>query len=182
MSAAGPLAAARGRPMPTALVVMGVSGSGKSTVGSALARALGWDFRDGDAFHPAANVEKMRSGAPLTDADRWPWLDAIAAHVTALEAVGGHVVIACSALRRAYRERLRASGARLTFVYLDGSFALIDARMKARTGHFMPASLLESQFATLEPPAADEAAIRVAVDGEPAAIVDAVLAALGRPD
>lgn len=182
MSPAGTGAALRARPLPTALVVMGVSGSGKSTVGSALARALSWDFRDGDAFHPASNVEKMRSGAPLADADRWPWLDAIAAHVRALEARGGHVVIACSALKRAYRDRLRASGARLTFVHLDGSFALIDARMKARSGHFMPASLLESQFATLEPPAAEEAAIRVAVDAEPAAIVDAVLAALDAAD
>ncbi|WP_439572251.1 gluconokinase [Phreatobacter sp.] len=177
-SAAGSLTPRRARPLPTALIVMGVSGSGKSTVGVSLARALGWDFRDGDAFHPASNVDKMRSGAPLTDADRWPWLDAIAAHVTALEARGGHVVIACSALKRVYRNRLRASGGRLRFVYLDGSFALIKARMKARSGHFMPASLLESQFATLEPPAADEGAIRVAIDAGPDAIVDAVIAAL----
>lgn len=167
-------------PMPTALIVMGVSGSGKTTVGEVLAAALGWDFRDGDAFHPPANVEKMRAGRPLTDADRWPWLDAIGGHAAALERSGGHVVIACSALKRAYRDRLRAGGAALRFVHLDGSFELIDRRMKARSGHFMPASLLESQFATLEPPAPEEGAVVVGVDDEPAAIVDAVLAALRR--
>lgn len=175
---AGAAAAVAGRALPTALVVMGVSGSGKSTVGIALAGALGWDFRDGDAFHPAANVAKMRSGAPLTDDDRWPWLDAIAAHVAELERGGGHVVIACSALKRAYRDRLRASGACLRFVHLAGSFALIDARMKARRDHFMPASLLESQFATLEEPAADENAVRVPIDAEPEAIVAEVLGRL----
>ncbi|QCI69185.1 gluconokinase [Phreatobacter stygius] len=153
---------------------MGVSGSGKSTVGAQLARMLGWDFRDGDAFHPPANVEKMRSGAPLTDADRWPWLDAIAGHVATLEGSGGHVVIACSALKRAYRDRLRAPGSRLRFVYLAGSFALIDARMAARVDHFMPPSLLESQFATLEPPGPDERAITVPIDMAPDAIVRAI--------
>ncbi len=99
--------------LPTAIIVMGVSGCGKSTVGQALAGRLGWDFRDGDAFHPPANVAKMSAGAPLTDDDRWPWLDAIARHVAGLETGGGHVVIACSALKRAYRDRLRASGARI---------------------------------------------------------------------
>ncbi|KAF0125906.1 MAG: gluconate kinase, partial [Xanthobacteraceae bacterium] len=126
MSAAAGTAAAASPALPTAVIVMGVSGSGKSTIGIGLAKALGWDFRDGDAFHPAANVAKMKSGAPLTDNDRWPWLDAIAGHVASLERQGGHVVIACSALKRAYRDRLRASGARLRFVHLAGSFALID--------------------------------------------------------
>jgi gluconokinase len=166
------------RDLPTAIVVMGVSGSGKSTVGALLARHLGWDFKDGDAFHPPANVEKMRSGAPLTDADRWPWLDAIAAHVAKLEADGGHVVVACSALKRVYRDRL-TKGGRVLFVHLAGSFELIDARMKARKNHFMPPSLLESQFATLEPPGPDEPAISVPIDAEPAAIVAAVLARIG---
>jgi gluconokinase len=166
-------------PLPTAIIVMGVSGSGKSTIGQALADELGWAFRDGDAFHPAANVEKMRAGAPLTDADRWPWLDAIAAHVAKLEAEGSHVVIACSALKRAYRDRLRQGGAHLRFVHLDGSFDLIDARMKARTDHFMPPSLLESQFATLEPPAPDEQAVVVSIAQPPEAIVRAVRDALG---
>lgn len=165
-------------PMPTAVIVMGVSGCGKSTVGQALASRLGWDFRDGDAFHPAANVAKMRSGAPLTDDDRWPWLDAIATHAAELEAAGGHVVIACSALKRAYRDRLHASGARIRFVHLAGSYELIDARMTARVNHFMPPSLLASQFATLEPPGPDEAAITVSIDAPPEEIVATALAAL----
>jgi len=175
---AGRATAAAQQALPTALVVMGVSGSGKSTVGQGLATALGWDFRDGDSFHPPANVAKMRSGAPLTDDDRWPWLDAIGGHVAELERTGGHVVIACSALKRVYRDRLRASGARLRFVHLDGSFELVDARMRARRDHFMPASLLESQFATLEPPAADENALTVPIEEDPGAIVAAILARL----
>lgn len=160
--------------LPTAIIVMGVSGSGKSTVGARLAGVLGWDFRDGDAFHPPANVEKMRSGAPLTDADRWPWLDAIASHVAGLERTGGHVVIACSALKRVYRDRLRAAGSRLRFVYLAGDFSLIDTRMAARLDHFMPPSLLRSQFATLEPPEADEHAMTVSIAADPDAIVQAI--------
>lgn len=163
---------------PTALIVMGVSGSGKSTIGHLLAERLGWPFRDGDAFHPPANVEKMRAGAPLTDADRWPWLDAIAAYLQEQQAAGGHAVIACSALKRAYRDRLRASGTRLRFVYLDGSFATIDGRMKARRNHFMPPSLLESQFATLEVPGADENPLAVPIAGEPHDIVAAILVGL----
>ncbi len=178
MSTSRAAAATAQQALPTALIVMGVSGSGKSTVGQGLAQALGWDFRDGDSFHPPSNVAKMRSGAPLTDEDRWPWLDAIGAHVAALETAAGHVVIACSALRRAYRDRLRASGARVRFIHLDGSFALIDARMRARRDHFMPPSLLESQFATLEPPAADENAVTVPIEEDPGAIVAAILARL----
>lgn len=178
MSAASGAAAAANPALPTALIVMGVSGSGKSTIGMGLAEALGWDFRDGDAFHPPANVAKMKSGAPLTDDDRWPWLDAIAGHVASLEQQGEHVVIACSALKRAYRDRLRASGARLRFVHLAGSFALIDARMKARRDHFMPPSLLESQFATLEEPTADENVVRVPIEAGPAAIVAEALSRL----
>ncbi len=179
MSAAAGAAAAAKPSLPTAVIVMGVSGSGKSTIGMGLARALGWDFRDGDAFHPAANVAKMKSGAPLTDDDRWPWLDTIARHVTDLERQGAHVVIACSALRRAYRDRLRASGARLRFVHLAGSFALIDARMKARRDHFMPASLLESQFATLEEPTDEENVVRVSIEAGPEAIVAEAVRRLG---
>ncbi len=166
------------RALPTAIVVMGVSGCGKSTVGMEIARRLGWDFRDGDAFHPPANVEKMRSGAPLTDDDRWPWLDAIAAEVAAREGEGRHVVIACSALKRAYRDRLRAARSAIRFVHLDGSFALIDARMKARKDHFMPASLLESQFATLQPLGSDEDSVTVSVDAEPVEIASRAIAAL----
>jgi gluconokinase len=164
--------------LPTAIVVMGVSGCGKSTVGMEIARRLGWDFRDGDAFHPPANVAKMRSGAPLTDDDRWPWLDAIAAEVLGREGRGDHVVIACSALKRAYRDRLRAARSAVRFVHLDGSFALISARMKARKDHFMPASLLESQFAALQPLAPDEDSVTVPVDAEPAVIAERAISAL----
>jgi gluconokinase len=157
---------------------MGVSGCGKSTVGIEIARRLGWEFRDGDAFHPPANVEKMRSGAPLTDDDRWPWLDAIAAEVGARGSRGAHVVIACSALKRVYRDRLRASPAAIRFVHLAGSFELIDGRMQARRDHFMPASLLRSQFAALEPLGPDEDSVTVPVDAGPAEIAGRAIAAL----
>ncbi|WP_293423854.1 gluconokinase [Phreatobacter sp.] len=178
MTARGAQAAGAGRALPTALVVMGVSGSGKSTVGIEIARRLGWDFRDGDAFHPPSNVAKMRSGAPLTDDDRWPWLDAIAAEVAARENRGDHVVIACSALKRAYRDRLRASRAAIRFVHLAGSFELIDGRMQARQDHFMPASLLKSQFATLEPLEPDEDSVTVPVNADPSEIAGLAIAAL----
>jgi gluconokinase len=136
------------------VVVMGVSGCGKSSVGEGLATALGIPYRDGDDLHPAANVEKMRAGVPLTDEDRWPWLDRVA-QVLASEAP---VIVGCSALRRAYRDRLRAgAGGPVQFVHLAGSRDLIAARMAARKGHYMPPSLLDSQFAALEPPGPDEA-------------------------
>jgi len=138
------------------IVVMGVSGSGKSSVGRALADALGWPFFDGDDFHPPENVAKMAAGTPLTDADRWPWLDALAAKVAAVLAQGGHAVLACSALRAAYRDRI-AAGARgegdVRFVYLKGDRATIAARLASRRHRYMPATLLDSQFATLEEPA-----------------------------
>jgi gluconokinase len=136
------------------VVVMGVSGSGKTTVGSALADALGLRFVDADAMHPPANVEKMAAGIPLTDADRWPWLDAVGA-------VLAHdpVVVACSALRRGYRDRLRASATKLRFVYLHGTRELLAERMSHRD-HFMPVALLDSQLAALEEPGDDEDAIR----------------------
>jgi len=133
---------------------MGVSGSGKTTVGEALAAELGLRFVDADALHPHANVEKMAAGIPLTDDDRWPWLDAVGAVLA-----DGPVVVACSALRRVYRERLRAAASELALVYLHGDPALLAERMGHRPGHFMPASLLESQLATLEPPAPDEHAL-----------------------
>jgi len=143
------------------IVVMGVSGCGKSSVGAALSEALGIPYRDGDDLHPPANVAKMRAGEALTDADRWPWLDRVAQELASL----APVIVGCSALRRAYRDRIRAgAGGPVLFVHLAGSRALIAARMAARSGHFMPASLLESQFATLEPPGPDEAAITVDID------------------
>jgi gluconokinase len=159
------------------LVVMGVSGAGKSTVGPLLAAALGVPFADGDAFHPPANVAKMSAGTPLTDEDRWPWLAAIAGWLGAREAAGG--VVACSALRRAYRDRLRVGAAGLRFVHLAGDRALIGARQAARPGHFMPASLIDSQFAALEDPAGEADVVTVSVVPPPEAVVRAVLAALG---
>lgn len=161
------------------LVVMGVSGSGKTTVGALVAGRLGWPFEDADDLHPPANVAKMHAGTPLTDDDRWPWLHAVAAWIDAHRAAGSHGVVACSALRRAYRNVLCAGRPDVRLVYLKGDPALIAQRQAARHDHFMPASLMASQFATLEEPAEDEAAITVAVEGRPAAIADAVLLALG---
>ncbi len=138
------------------VVVMGVSGSGKSSVGRALAEALGWPFFDGDDFHPPENVAKMAAGTPLTDADRWPWLDALAAKIASVLADDGHAVLACSALRAVYRDRIAAGGRRpgdVRFVHLKGDRATIAARMASRQHRYMPATLLDSQFATLEEPA-----------------------------
>jgi gluconokinase len=140
--------------MSLRVVIMGVSGCGKSSVGEGVAARLGIPYRDGDDLHPAANVEKMRAGVPLTDDDRWPWLDRVAA-VLATEAP---VIVGCSALRRAYRDHLRAgAGGPVRFIHLTGSRDVIAARMALRKGHYMPASLLDSQFAALEPPGPDEA-------------------------
>lgn len=134
------------------VVVMGVCGCGKTTVGKALAAALGWRFFDADDFHPPANIEKMAAGIPLTDVDRWPWLDRLAAEMGAIERAGGHAVLACSALRQAYRDRLAVAGD-VRFVHLRGDRATIAARVAARPGHYMPATLVDSQFAALELPA-----------------------------
>jgi gluconokinase len=135
------------------VVLMGVSGSGKTTVGRALAQELGWEFLDADAFHPEANVAKMASGIALTDADRWPWLDRIVVQLRAVNERGGHAVLGCSALRQAYRDRLSRAG-ELRWVYLKGDAATIEPRLASRRGHYMPPSLLASQFATLEEPTA----------------------------
>jgi gluconokinase len=167
---------------PCALIVMGVSGAGKSTVGEALAAKLGWRYEDGDAFHPESNVAKMRAGHPLTDEDRWPWLRAIADEIDLVCKAGGHVIIACSALRRAYRDVLLHGRKDVRLVYLDGSEPLIEDRLSHRKGHFMPPGLLASQFATLEAPGADEHAVRVSIDAPIAEIVDDVLKQLGRPE
>ena len=143
------------------LVVMGVAGSGKTTVARMLAERLGWRFQEGDALHPAANVAKMSAGTPLTDDDRWPWLHAIAAVIDGWRAEGASGIVTCSALKRAYREILVGGRADVRLVHLAGDKALIAARMAARKGHFMPTALLDSQFATLEPPGAEERAIVV---------------------
>ena len=135
------------------VVLMGVCGCGKSTIGRALAAELDWPFLDADTVHPQANVAKMAAGIPLTDEDRWPWFDRIVAEMRRHAAAGKHVVVACSALKQAYRDRL-ATGGSVRFVYLKGDAKTIGPRLAGRTGHFMPPSLLESQFATLETPAA----------------------------
>jgi gluconokinase len=133
------------------VVLMGVSGCGKTAVGKALAADLGWPFFDGDDFHPAGNVAKMAAGTPLTDADRWPWLDRLAAEMAALNGRGADAVFACSALKEAYRDRFRRAG-EVRFVHLKGDYETIAARVATRTHRYMPAALLTSQFATLEEP------------------------------
>ncbi len=140
------------RKPPCALVVMGVSGSGKSTIAEKLAARLNWTYEDGDRFHPKSNVEKMSAGHPLTDEDRRPWLQAIADEIDRVCKAGGHPVIACSALKRAYRDILVHGRNDVRFVYLDGTQELIASRLAKRKDHFMPAGLLASQFKTLEPP------------------------------
>jgi gluconokinase len=158
------------------IVVMGVAGSGKTSVGKALAERLGMPFRDADEFHAKANIDKMSAGIPLTDDDRWPWLDAIG---EALAESGGRLIVACSALRRAYRDRLtKAAGRPVIFVWLDGSQETIGARMRRRKHHFMPESLLDSQFATLERPGPDELAVHVSVEPPREEVVEAALGAL----
>jgi gluconokinase len=143
------------------LVVMGVSGSGKSTVGAALAQRLRVPFADADDFHPEANIAKMSEGIPLDDDDRWPWLDAIGRWLAAHSDDGG--VMSCSALKRIYRDRLRSFCPETEFVHLSGTADVIAARQKSRPGHFMPASLLDSQFATLQPLQADERGVTLDV-------------------
>lgn len=160
-------------PFSRPVVVMGVSGSGKSTVGAALAEALGIPFVDGDSLHPSANVAKMAAGIPLDDADRAPWLDAIGELLSR-----GPVVVACSALKRAYRDRLRAAAPQLELVFLDGTREVLAERMSARPGHFMPPALLDSQLATLERPAADEHPLAVDVAEPVPELVAALVEAL----
>jgi gluconokinase len=158
-----PAAASVGGPPPVVLV-MGVSGSGKTTAGSLLAERLGWAYAEADDFHPAANVAKMAAGHPLDDVDRAPWLAAIGALIDRVSAEGRPAVVTCSALKRAYRETLRTGRAQVRLVYLDVPFAVVSARLSSREGHFFPARLLESQYRDLEPPAADEGALVVPVD------------------
>ncbi len=160
------------------LVVMGVSGSGKTTVAEALATRLGWEFAEGDSFHPPENVAKMSQGTPLTDADRWGWLESLAAWVADHEAVGRRTVVSCSALRRTYRDVLRRGGPDMAFVHLVGDKGLLLERMGTRE-HFMPPTLLESQLDTLEPLAEDETGVSIDVAAEPAQIVEDACRRLG---
>ncbi len=163
----------------TVLVVMGVSGSGKTTVAELLAKQLGWAFQEGDALHPAANVAKMSSGTPLTDADRQPWLEAVARLIDAWRGRGENGVVTCSALKHAYRDILLQGRPDVRIVYLQAERALLEDRMAKRRGHFMPAKLLDSQLATLEEPGADEHPIVVHVGGTPESIVADVVRKLG---
>ncbi|MBN1759471.1 MAG: gluconokinase [Chitinispirillaceae bacterium] len=165
--------------MTMVIIVMGVSGCGKSTVGAAVAAELGLPFYDADDFHPAANVARMEEGIPLRDEDRYPWLEILAAKITEWNRSGG-AVLACSALRESYREILRGDQkAAARFVHLQGSRELIGQRMRQRTGHYMPVGLLESQFAALEPP---EDAITISVDQTPEPIVRRILDELKEHD
>jgi len=161
-------------PLRRNLIVMGVSGSGKTTIGEALAEHFGVAFIEGDELHPASNVAKMAAGTPLDDSDRLPWLKAIGARLAEEDDGPTGVVAGCSSLKRSYRDILRgATSRRTTFIFLDGSHELLAGRMASRKGHFMPASLLDSQLATLEPPGPDEDAIRIDLDGN----IDAGVAA-----
>ncbi|MCF3121372.1 gluconokinase [Streptomyces silaceus] len=162
---------------PHVVVVMGVAGTGKTTIGPLLADRLGVPYAEGDDFHPAENIRKMSSGTPLTDDDRWPWLDAIGVWAHGRAGRGG--VVSSSALKRAYRDRLRDAAPGVVFVHLTGDRALIEDRMSHRQGHFMPTALLDSQFATLQPLGADEAGVEVDVSGGPEEIADRAAAALG---
>ncbi len=161
--------------IPCALVVMGVSGSGKSTIADHLAARLGWRYEDGDRFHPPSNVAKMSAGQPLTDEDRWPWLQAIADEIERACKAGQRVVIACSALKRAYRDILVHGRNDIRIVFLNGTQELIADRLAARKGHFMPPGLLASQFKTLEPPQPNERPVTVSIDASVEAIVDDII-------
>jgi gluconokinase len=160
---------------PCALVIMGVSGSGKTTIADKLAERLGWPCEDGDKYHPKSNVEKMSAGHPLTDEDRWPWLNAIADEIGRVCEAGGHVVVACSALKRTYRNVLLRGRDDVRIVFLNGTQKLIADRLLLRKDHFMPPGLLDSQFKTLEIPRPDENAIDVSIDASVDAIVDNII-------
>ncbi|WP_066950911.1 gluconokinase [Streptomyces lushanensis] len=165
---------------PHVVVVMGVSGTGKTTVGPLIAGALGVPYAEGDDFHPPANIAKMSAGVPLDDADRWPWLDAIGSWAHERAGLGG--VVSSSALKRAYRDRLRAAAPGAVFLHLTGDRSLIGRRLAERKGHFMPPALLDSQFAALENLEADEAGVAVDVSGTPQEITERAVAALRRLD
>jgi gluconokinase len=173
-------------PPTTTIVVMGVSGAGKSTVAGELVARLGWDFAEGDEFHPPENVEKMRAGIPLDDDDRWPWLRTLAAWIGEHEKAGKSAVVTCSALKRSYRDLLRDGHPSVWFAHVTADAEQIRDRVQRRTGHYMPPSLLDSQLATLEPLQDDEPGASVSGAGEPDEVVDALLATLraerGLPD
>jgi gluconokinase len=167
-------------PGTTTIVVMGVSGSGKSTVAEGLVERLGWEFAEGDDFHPPANVAKMRSGQPLDDDDRWPWLRLLADWIGERERAGRSVVVTCSALKRSYRDLLRDGHPSVWFAHVTADPDVLRERVSGRTGHYMPVSLLESQLAALEPLQDDEPGASISGAGAPEAVVDELLAVLER--
>jgi gluconokinase len=159
---------------------MGVSGAGKSTVAAELVRRLGWDFAEGDEFHPPENVEKMRAGIPLTDDDRWPWLRRLADWIGEHEAAGRNAIVTCSALKRSYRDLLRNGHPSVWFAHVRAAPELIRERVEQRTGHYMPASLLDSQLETLEPLQPDEPGVMVSGVAPPAEVAEQIIAALSK--
>ncbi len=165
--------------VPAVMIVMGVSGSGKSTIGALLSRRLHWEFEDADWLHPASNVDKMHAGIPLTDEDREPWLRAVAAWIDKTRHSGGHAVVACSALKRRYRDILIGDRRDVRLIYLKGDETLIARRIATRHEHFMPRSLLHSQFEALEEPAPDEAPVIVSIEPEPRVILARIISDLG---
>jgi len=167
--------------VPSIIVVMGVSGSGKTTVAALLAGRLHWELAEGDSFHSAASVAKMRRGVPLTDEDRWPWLRAIATWIDAERAAGRHGIVTCSALKRSYRDIIIDGRDDVRLVYLKGELDVVAHRMVARHGHFMPVALLQSQFDTLEEPSADERPLVLSIEEKPRDIVARIVAALRLP-
>jgi gluconokinase len=164
--------------MPSVLVVMGVSGSGKSTIGTQLALQLRWDYEDGDWFHPTRNIDKMHAGIPLTDEDRAPWLIAIADYIDRTRCAGSRAVVACSALKRRYRGVIVGKRPDVRLIYLKGNMELIARRVAVRHEHFMPARLLQSQFDALEEPGPDERPIVVSVEPPPREIVTRIIETL----
>ena len=171
--------------VPPIIVVMGVAGSGKSSIGAALAGRHGWAFLEGDDLHPPANVARMARGLPLTDADRGEWLAAIALRIAEADRAGAGLVVACSALKRQYRDQLSAASARVLYLFLSGDKALVAARMAHREGHFMPLSLIDSQYEALEPPQADERVLTLPITLEPGELLveaDRQLASLQLPN
>jgi gluconokinase len=164
----------------TTVVVMGVSGTGKTTVAEHLVKRLGWPFAEGDTFHPEANVAKMRDGIPLDDADRWPWLQSLADWIGARETAGENAVVTCSALKRSYREVLRTGHPSVWFAHVDTSPDVLRERLLQRTGHYMPPSLLNSQLATLERLEPDEPGLTITGEGRPDDVAEEVLEVLAR--
>ena len=162
------------------IVLMGVSGCGKTTVGRALAERLGWDYIEGDDWHPPENVEKMRSGNPLADDDRWPWLERLSRELARRQRIGESVILSCSALRRDYRQRLAVADVDPLFVHLSAPCDLIVQRLESRKGHYMPSTLLESQLETLEPPGPGERCLTVSAVNRAEEIVDRLLQDIGR--